>query len=527
MSVNYEVRANPVTGPFFPFNFQGESVVVINPSDFRNVVCGAMDYSRFPPETCKRVPGTTVCFFEPSVTSMGVYTSKDAGQTYVANYPSFQPPGLEPFNGYADPIACFGPVPALIGESGTRNGFSTSRFRAYFGCIMAGGTPGTIIGNNVGVVRSDDGGSTWSAPSFVYPTIFIPQIRVDRPWMWADTSPNSPYYGYVYATITVALSALVSPPQVSISLFRSRDGGLTWDPPVAATPISNGIPNPANGDAPVFNSAREAQGSVIKTTTDGKIYVFYGGTPANAVSNYAIYGSVSTNGGASFQYFFITTALFIPSRIPGGSFRAVGSSYPQADIDENNNIYLAWTDYDTVQSHGYLTMAYALSVNGVQPAIPTFTIRRIVDIPGRTALFPGVAARRNKVFVGFININDVPAGTKAGPGVLSFDSYFIIGNTNLTTVGAPTRISTRSSDPNATFSGPLSCIGFISDYNVANAAPNGNFFYTWTDARDAENCPAAEVARAQGCLPGAFPDIYTQCPPNFGNNDIYVARISP
>ena len=527
-TVNYEVRANPVTGPFFPFNFQAESVVVINPSDFRNVITGAMDYSQFPQDTCRRVPGTTVCFFDPSVTSMGVYTSKDAGQTWTAKYPSFQPPGLEPFNGYADPIACFGPAPALIGELNTRNGFSTRRFRAYFGALMAGGTTAPIIGTNVGVVRSDDGGTNWSAPSFAFPTVVSPGILIDRPWMWADTSPTSPFYGYVYVTATLIIAFAAEPPQVAISSFRSRDGGLTWDLPVAVTPISNGIPNPANGDAPVLNSAREGQGSSIKTTTDGKVYVFYRGTPANSAARFsAIYGSVSTDGGASFQYFLVTPIRAVPSSIPGGSFRASGSSSPQIGIDENNNIYVAWTEYDSTQSHGYLTLAYALSNNGVQPAIPTFTLRRLIDIPGRTPLFPGVAAMRNKVFVGFIIINDVPAGTPQGPGILSYDSYFVIGNTNLTDVSAPTRISARSSDPDGTFAGPLSCGGFISDYNVANAAPNGNFFYTWTDARDATPCPAADAADDLECLPGAFPDIYTQCPPNFGNSDIYVARISP
>ena len=86
------------------------------------------------------------------------------------------------------------------------------------------------------------------------------------------------------------------------------------------------------------------------------------------------------------------------------------------------------------------------------------------------------------------------------------------------TVGAT--ISAIPSDPDASTANSLTD-QFIGDYNGAAAGPDGSFWFSWTDTRNAQPCAAVDDYRAGGTLP----DIYSACSPAFGDSDIYVARL--
>ena len=522
MTVNYERQAN-ANVLHFPQNQQVEPVCAVNPLNFRNVIAGAMDKTNYP--DCLAVPAQGfLCPPTPGlgVPGMGIYTSFDIGQTWSTQYPVLRNlVGGQVQSLIADPIIAFGPAPANLGEAQIINGFSTTRMRAYFGGIT-GPEALTAVASTVAVIFSDDGGANWSDGSYVagLPTT---GFFTDRPNAWADLSRTSPFYGYLYVTYT--LTQFFGTPLVNriVSVIsRSRDGGQSFDPfVIIQSPIQ---PAPGVPGITVVSQTR----SFVRTTTDGRVYVFYNATPSNTTTS-AVYGAVSTDAGLTFTNFQVAIQRPPPGLLPGASFATSGARSPFPAIDENNNIYIVWTDYNASQAHGTITLASALSVNGVQPLIPSFNLRTIVDIPGRTPLFASIATSRNQVFVGMMAFDDRPPGTRPGPGVVTYDAYFVTFRQNLSSIRPPVRISAVSSDADTVaqfiiVGGP--CGQFIGDYTYAAAAPNGNFFYAWTDARNAQSCPAQTAYSLGGCS-GESPNINALCSPAYGNTDIFVARISP
>lgn len=92
------------------------------------------------------------------------------------------------------------------------------------------------------VYRSKDGGKTWSSPTILLGS----GVVVDRPYVMADQSASS-YQGrvYVYSLIT---NRTIDGENTGyhIALWRSRDGGLTYEGPIVRTPNRFGY-HPANG----------------------------------------------------------------------------------------------------------------------------------------------------------------------------------------------------------------------------------------------------------------------------------------
>ncbi|MEO5680466.1 MAG: hypothetical protein ABIS47_12450, partial [Acidimicrobiales bacterium] len=115
---------------------------------------------------------------------------------------------------------------------------------------------------------------------------------------------------------------------------------------------------------------------------------------------------------------------------------------------------------------------------------------------------------------------------------------------------APTKVSTAPTDPAASSQNNLQA-QFMGDYNtlVSNTA---NAWFIWTDTRNGLGCPAVDAyqhylidnglviredgednaARRAGRDPYADdpsvkPAPPLACPPQFGNSDAFVARITP
>ena len=84
--------------------------------------------------------------------------------------------------------------------------------------------------NQSSVFKSTDGGITWSNP--------VDQFLGDKNWMAIDkTNGNSA--GHIYSTWRTALTGHPDPNYVPKYFIRSTDGGLTYQEPDVALPLSN------------------------------------------------------------------------------------------------------------------------------------------------------------------------------------------------------------------------------------------------------------------------------------------------
>lgn len=483
-----ESLVSPV-GAHFPQNKQNESPMAVNPIDPNNAISGANDEIE-QPDCTLTASGSSSCPFDPFTQGTGVYVTANGGATWTHQILHWEGVGLR---SDGDPAVAFGPKPNPTG------GFSyASGARAYF-ASLAGilGSPHAATPVFVAVAHSDDRGSTWSGP-VVATTRDNPVNFNDKVAVWADSNPSSPFFGNVYVswTLFTGVTEVAEPIMVS----RSTDGGQTFDLPRKLTPSHN---NATNGGR---------QGSTVRTASNGDVFVFWeDSVPGQSV----ILGARSTNGGVTFDRPFLVAPLSdVPSPFPGASFRT--DSFPMADID-GADLFVAWT----TSSSGHSVVRLAKSTNFGA----TWSVSTVADVPGRSAYYPGVAARAGKVFIGFNAIDDKPAGTRPGAGVVSYDAYYALSTNGGASFADPVKISAASSDPDASSTNSLRA-QFLGDYNGAAAGPDGAFWFSWTDTRNGSPCAAIDAWRASG-FTTPKPDIYDACPATFGNTNIFVAKVVP
>jgi hypothetical protein len=189
----------------------------------------------------------------------------------------------------------------------------TSDGTAWALCV---GIMNATLGNIVRSFKSADGGQTWTHDSVVSGT---QQNNVDKPVLWVDHSPSSPYHDHMYALWWNNNPTFVS---------RRVGPGGTWGSPqqISAAETTGG-----------------SDGGDIKTNTFGDVYVFWpseGGRTLNVAK--------STNGGASYSSpakIADTSAAFLYS-IPAQSTRQVllyvsGGAWRTATADI---AYAVWMD---------------------------------------------------------------------------------------------------------------------------------------------------------------------------------------
>jgi hypothetical protein len=480
----------------FPQNKQNESPMAVNPTDPMNAISGANDEIE-EPDCTPATGGSSSCPFVPGVNTSGVYVTTNGGGSWTQQILHWNSSGLQ---SDGDVGIAFGPKPTPSG------GFSFVKGARAYAVSLAAPLGGCIGCELLAVARSDNKGSTWSAP-VVATSRTNPVDFNDKPAIWADDNPSSPHFGTVYVswtlftgnpTLNFGESNTFSPEPIVIA--HSTDGGLTWSKPVRLTQASNTFP------------VGGRQGSTIRTAANGDVFVFFDGAQH---FQSAILGVRSSDGGVSFtRPFLVSFKNDNPSPLPGASFR--DNSFPQADIDQaSGKIYVTWSDY--TNGHGVVKLATSTDSGA------TWSLTTAADVSGRSAFYPAVAVNGSNAFIGFNAIDDVAAGTAPGAGVVAYAAYYVLSSNGGASFGSPVLIAGTTSDPDAATTNSLRS-QFLGDYNGAAAGSDGSFWFSFTGTMQGKTCTAIDAWRASG-FTTTEPNIYDSCPADFGNSDIFVVKV--
>ncbi|MDP9321341.1 MAG: glycoside hydrolase [Chloroflexota bacterium] len=503
----------------FPTNKQNEPTVGIAP-DGTHAIAGSNDEQKQPKcGAAIRASTPNDCSFFPNVGTSGVYTSDNAGATWMNR-------GLLP--GYADTgaavaasagaLATSAPAGSLVsdgdpvvvfGPTLTNGVFSWAGTRAYYANLSAfsrAGRPGNQFAEMIGVSISDDYGASWYDP--IVAAQSHGNVFNDKESIWADRNPSSPFFGRVYLSYTEFRS--IPSTAEPVVVVYSTDGGLTWS---KQNQVSSAYNNRSRGGR---------QGSVIRTGPDGAVYVIFEDGDNKVGSQQVLV--ISHDGGKTFsKKISIGAVTDLPAAIPGSNFRT--DSFASAGVDQTSGtptsgtIYVAWANATT--AGGRIVVAHSIDSG------QTWSTTTTVSGSEGYAFFQGLdVAPNGRVDVGYQALVTAHPGTY-GTGNALIDSYYVswISGTGWST---PVKVTTASSDPAASAQNNLE-LQFWGDYNTL-ASTNATALFIYTDTRNGVGC--SDVDKYQHSLDGtgasfAKPAPGTVCPAQFGNSDVYVSKITP
>jgi hypothetical protein len=552
-----------VGSPASPFsqNKQNEPALAVDANHPSTLVAGAND--NIDMEACNAGTDNT-CPFTPGVGVSGVYFSFDSGTTWtqptytgwsargclglVGNLDSPCQPTLGPIGtlpGYfehglssqGDPALAFGPRPGANGKFSWSNGS-----RLYYANLtfpFPGQAP--FKGSSaVAVSRTDDvlaaasgDASAWKAPVIV--TKQSSTTFSDKEQIWADNAASSPFFGHVYvcdASFRSNSHGNASPQPLLVA--TSTDGGSTW----TQKQVTSASNNPFNTRQGFGRS-----GCTVRTDSHGVVYVFANqfavGTPAHGshIMVKSFDGGKTWTRPVNIGSAVDTCALV---QFDGTGFRCtmdgVGgsrvdlSASPSVDIANGaptgdgatNEILRTWADGRDGVNHEHVFTSFSTDGGkiwsapaaaetagdrGYYSAIaisPQGTDAYLVYNAFTTPLRDDTTSPRG--LVGVVKHADI--GANGAPGAWS--------TLNRGVVGDP-----RGSSQNNLW------LEFLGDYVYAVATPSYGAG-VWNDTRNAADCPAIDAWRAaaqtafqNGTAIPTKPAPQQDCPPTFGNSDIF------
>jgi hypothetical protein len=209
------------------------------------------------------------------------------------------------------------------------------------------------------VSRSPDG-LTWSSPVTVVQAPSQPNLLLDKEWITCDNGARSPHRGSCYVVYSDFRS-------LRLEFQASRDGGLTWEPQVAA-PDNAGRGSIVGRWAPAPQPVVQPDGDLIVP--------YYDEDRVAAVR--------SVDGGRSFSASVTVAATqFRPT--PG--LRA--PPLPSAEVDAAGTVYVAWPDCGAACERDDLVVAR--SADGI-----SWSRTRVPLGDSGDMVLPGLAADRGR-----------------------------------------------------------------------------------------------------------------------------------
>lgn len=493
----------------FPTNKQNEPSIAVDPLDPTHLIAGANDEQRQPPCGPGPVRGPDAapsdCSFFPGVGTDGVYTSADGGATWtnrglLDDQASWK---ASPYLSGGDPVIVYGPRPSPNGRFSYDNGT-----RAYYIGLAeykAGSSPfpPQKAPELVVVSFSDDGGVTWSAPVRAT-TKNNPNTFNDKNSGWVDKNPSSPYFGNLYVAFTMFRSATTNGNgNEPIGVSRSTDGGRTFGKPNQLSPAGN------NG------TGNGRQGSDVVTGPDGTVYVAFEQAQSQVVA-------ISRDGGTSYSRPIVMGPVTdIADPIPGANFRT--DSFPSIAADPragSQTVYASWST--RTPAGGRIVVVRSLDGGrawGAQKTVSTAA--------EGYAFFNGMdVGPTGRVDIAYQALRAV--GPTFGTGNAKIDAYYVGSPAGGNAYATPMKVSAISSDPAASATNSLTQ-QFWGDYNTL-ASGTASAWFISTDSRNGQGCAAVDTFQhflVDGGPTVAKPAPGTDCRPQFGNTDLYVATITP
>ena len=537
----------------FSQNKQNEPAIAVDASHPTVLAAGANDNIDL--EACNAGDPTT-CPFTAGVGGSGVQFSFDSGHTWIqptytgwtARHcvgapgftctPAVGPIGTLPWYfeeglvSDGDPAVAFGPKPGSGGFSwanGSRlyyanltSNFGATKDEAVFkgfeaiavsridGPAATGLTPAIVADKN-----------SWMRPVLASP----PQssaVFADKEQVWADNAESSEFFGNVYVCYAEFRGAGAAP----LVIAHSTDGGDTWK--------QNKVTRAANVSPKNFGQS----GCTIRTDSSGVVYVFYEAFhfEKSQLPPRGAHAMVrSFDGGKTWtkpvEFLQIVDPCHFIDPVMGrcmmdgiAGARNDLAAAPSIGIANGaptgagatNLIVDAWADGRDGQNAEDVMFSYSTD-GGANWSSPT----RISSTPDRGYYAaPAVSPDGQDVYVVYNAFTAPFRNNTTDPrplvGVVKHAS--VVGGVP----GAFTEIH-RGVSGDARGSSTNGLIGeFLGDYVYA-IATNDYAAAVWNDVRFAADCPAIDAWRAslQVGAPIPTPSPNVDCPPTFGNSDIF------
>lgn len=493
----------------FSQNKQNEPAITRDPLTGA-LIAGANDEIGQPLCSAPTAPLTSPCPFGAGVPTSAYYRSTDNGKTWAGGYlPGFDTIGR--VSG-GDPSLDYGPRLCANGS------FSFSCGATIYYSSLADPFP-EFGGEQATVSRSYDDGLNWSNPVAATSTGNKSNFD-DHEWVSVDHFPASPHFGRVYLDWAVFCNMCSGNGNVKIYVAHSDDEGRTWSQAVQVSAANNNTAQgfretgqmavSSNGTVEVFwtenaDSTKLPSLQVVATSTDGG-QTFAAPTTIAQVTDYPLTGTP-----------FDVVDLF--NRVPGMSARVDCYPHPAAD-PSSTRMYVVWCDF----SGGQGTIKGAVSTDGVNWT----QLGTIAIVSGRNAFFPAASVAPNgTVSLTFDALTRPPANNLWQTGVQVYDNYYAESPAGGAAFGAPTRVSSVSSNPDGSGYNDLT-EQFIGDYIDIVDGPT-SAYVVWTDARNATPCQAVDNYRNAvyaSSKTAVAPDPDTACATGFGNTDTEAATVN-